>query len=136
MYPISKHGSNTLKLPKLIVHCDWGSSPAKRKMVWAYLNYGSYCVGGVKPVGTLGSFLESMRSLVEPEDNILVGFDFPIGLPYQHARLAGIDSFIEVLPKLGYGIGLLFLRWPLPRKIFRYFAHFTLTGPEAEVRYT
>lgn len=34
---------------------------------------------------------------------ILVGFDFPIGLPRRYARSAGIQRFLDVLPCLGQG---------------------------------
>ncbi len=35
---------------------------------------------------------------------ILAGFDFPIGLPYQYARKAGIQDYLSLLPELGSGI--------------------------------
>lgn len=92
-----------MRLPKLIVHCDWGSSPEKRKMAWAYLEDGLYRVRGIERVGPLDSFLERQREQVGREDNILVGFDFPIGLPAQYAERAGINSFMDILPEIGRG---------------------------------
>ena len=34
---------------------------------------------------------------------MLVGFDFPIGIPKAYADIAGIESFAALLPELGRG---------------------------------
>jgi len=39
---------------------------------------------------------------------VLLGFDFPVGLPIAYARAAGIQSFRDALPKLGRGRWLTF----------------------------
>lgn len=90
-----------MKFPKLLVHCDWGSSPGNRKMASAYFIDGVYRVERVERVGPLASFLVGLRERVGQEDTILVGFDFPIGIPAEYAERAGINSFMDVLPQLG-----------------------------------
>lgn len=87
--------------PVQVVHADWGSSPAKRRLARAILTAdGRYSIGPVEPVGRperlLGDLLE-----VAAGETVLAGFDFPIGLPRRYAEAVGIDDFRSVLPRLG-----------------------------------
>jgi|GEM_PF-69405 len=90
-------------LPRLVVHADWSLHPAKRWMAAAVLRDGRYSVLAPEPVGEPSTFLERMRGRAAPGAGVFAGFDFPIGLPARYARLAGIDEFLPLLPRLGEG---------------------------------
>ncbi|MBE0409568.1 MAG: hypothetical protein IBX69_07535 [Anaerolineales bacterium] len=89
-------------LPSLIVHADWSTNPQKRIMARAVKNHkGSYTVKQPEMVGDLNSFFSRLKADVDPGGCILVGFDFPIGIPLTYARAAGLTSFLSALPKFG-----------------------------------
>jgi hypothetical protein len=89
-------------LPSLVVHADWSSNSKKRIMARATkAKNGSYLVKQSEMVGDLNNFLARLRTDIEANGSILVGFDFPIGLPIAYARAARISSFTSALPQLG-----------------------------------
>ena len=70
-----------MSLPALVAHADWSAHPAKRWMARAVLQPGGrYLVLPPVPVGALDGFWAWLQ-VVAPTGPILVGFDFPIGLP-------------------------------------------------------
>ncbi|MEM8599537.1 MAG: DUF429 domain-containing protein [Bacteroidota bacterium] len=91
-----------LSPPVLVVHADWGSAPRKRWMCVARWEEGRYCVTAPERVGQLDSFWARLRARA-PEGPILVGFDFPVGLPVAYANKAGIQDFPEALAGFGHG---------------------------------
>lgn len=62
-----------------------------------------YLASAAEPVGEPETLLARLRRIAGPDAIVLVGFDFPIGLPISFARLCTIDNFITVLPLLGQG---------------------------------
>jgi hypothetical protein len=97
------------RLPMLIIHADWSNHPAKRWMSRASLNGdGSYSAEPPQPVPPLQEFLAGLEKQAKAGSNILLGFDFPIGLPLTYARLAGITDFAKVLPQFGSGAWISF----------------------------
>ena len=94
---------NAKTLPGLVVHADWGSAPGKRWMTVAELQGPRYTVDVPESVGELSTFF---RRLLERAGGarVVVGFDFPIGLPVAYAQRAGIGSFLEALPQFGSGV--------------------------------
>lgn len=85
-----------------VVHCDWGTHPRKRRMAAAErLPEGRWIAGAVEPAGDLATLIERARSA--GPGAVLVGFDFPIGVPSAWAQAAGVPSFRELL--LGAGRG-------------------------------
>lgn len=91
-------------MPDLIAHADWGSNANNRVLAKAKLNKdGSYLNLGLEKVPHPSSLLDSLRHESGPEGTILVGFDFPIGLPASYAEKAGINYFLDVLPQFGTG---------------------------------
>jgi hypothetical protein len=86
--------------PTFIVHADWGSNPKKRWMAWATREE-NYLVHPTQPVGDLANFLQRIKTQANPAGSILIGFDFPIGLPFAYAQKAGIHNFIYALPRFG-----------------------------------
>ncbi len=64
---------------------------------------GGYDVDATYQVGRTGSCLERLGVEGDTPGTVLVGFDFPIGLPRAYAHVVGIDSFREALPRFGTG---------------------------------
>lgn len=87
------HSDALTRLPALVAHCDWGSQPSKRWIAIATRQSGIYTAYAPQPVGEMETLLHRLRRQAPREAAILVGFDFPIGLPEAYARLAGIESF-------------------------------------------
>jgi hypothetical protein len=90
-------------MPALVAHADWGSTPAKRYMALAVLERDRYLARTPEPVGDPKTFLERLREIAGESGAILIGFDFPIGLPAAYADRAGVQSFPDLLPRLGQG---------------------------------
>jgi hypothetical protein len=94
----------TLPLPDLIVHADWSTSAKKRWLARSVLRPdGRYHLLPPEPVGDTGSLLRRLREGAQPTGSVLVGFDFPIGLPEAYARRAGIEDFPLFLRELAQG---------------------------------
>jgi hypothetical protein len=88
-------------MPAIVAHADWGSDPKKRWMcVATRSNSGSYHVASPEPVGDASTLLRRLRDRAGGA-NVVVGFDFPIGVPAAYAAKAGIDRFPEFLAMLG-----------------------------------
>ena len=91
-----------MNFPRIIVHADWGSAPGKRWMCVAEGGAdGSFVVRAPQLVGELGTLFQ--RLLQTSCGSVLIGFDFPIGIPEAYARRAGIDDFSEALRGFGWG---------------------------------
>ena len=92
-------------LPRLVAHADWGSNPRKRWIACALRQAeASYLAFAPRPVGETGVLLDRLRQEAGLQACILVGFDFPIGLPLAYAAQTGITDFPKILPELGRGI--------------------------------
>lgn len=89
--------------PRLIVHCDWSTDAGKRWVAAAErVGDDSYQIDTPTPVGGIEDFFARQRSRA-PTGPIVIGFDFPIGLPDAYARQAGIHRFLEMLRHFGKG---------------------------------
>jgi hypothetical protein len=88
--------------PALIAHADWSVDARKRWMCVALQDGDGYVLSPCEPVGPPDTLLGRLGERAAG-GNVLVGFDFPIGLPLAHARQAGIASFTDLLPRLGAG---------------------------------
>jgi hypothetical protein len=94
-----------LSLPQLslVAHADWSVDAKKRWCAFAVSDpQDRLRVAPPEQVGNSNSFLEHLETIAGPAGSILVGFDFPIGLPFQYAELARIENFLSWLPGLGY----------------------------------
>jgi hypothetical protein len=70
-------------------------------MAYARLQNGRrYSAEAPEMVGDALSMISRLRKKINPQDILLVGFDFPIGLPYGYAQQCGITNFLEFLLKL------------------------------------
>ena len=89
-------------LPGRVIHADWSANPRKRWQVEAVLGadecYTAYAPQEVRDPGLLALTLMSYAN-----GGVLVGFDFPIGVPLAYARKVGIDDFLSALPQFGQG---------------------------------
>ena len=86
-----------------IAHCDWSTSPHKRWMAEARpLVDGSYALDVPSTVGNTASLLGDLRFRAQ-KSPVLVGFDFPVGIPSAYAELAGISAFVPMLSEFGHG---------------------------------
>jgi hypothetical protein len=98
---------STSALPDLIVHADWSTSPTKRWLARAALQPdGRYRLFHPEPVGDASSLLRRLRTDAGATGGVLVGFDFPIGLPEAYARQAEIADLPTFLGELTRG------KWP------------------------
>lgn len=94
---------NSLSPPDLVAHADWGSNAAKRSLAIAVRRKGRYTALPPKPIEAPQRLLEILREMVGQRASILLGFDFPIGLPMRYAEKLGITNFLTVLPLFGQG---------------------------------
>lgn len=90
-------------LPRLVAHADWGSDPKKRWLCVAELeDGGAYRIRSPEPVGDAQTLLRRLKERAG-EGPVVAGFDFPIGVPSAWAERAGVNGFLDLLPKLGEG---------------------------------
>ncbi len=63
-------------------------------MARAMLENDRYIAHAPEPVGNSETLLERMHKVVGEDDTILIGFDFPIGLPAAYAERVGAFDLI------------------------------------------
>ena len=86
-------------LPAVVAHADWSMHPRKRWQAVATLRAdGRYRIRPPAPVGPLEAFWRAFDRAP-----VLLGFDFPLGLPAAYAARAGITDFVDALPRFGSG---------------------------------
>lgn len=90
-------------LPELIVAADWSVQDEKRWMARAELQQdGRYEIQPPEPVGEVASLLDRLQSSTE-SGGVLIGLDFPIGLPLSYARQLPFSHFREAAAAIGHG---------------------------------
>ena len=87
--------------PTVVAHADWGTAPAKRWLVRAERRGDRYVAHAPEPVGEASGLLRRLHAGAAGGGPVLVGFDFPIGLPRAYADAAGVTDFLDLLPRLG-----------------------------------
>jgi hypothetical protein len=93
---------SSLPIPAVVAHVDWGVGQLKRWLVRAVRQgNGDFRVQAPVPVEPTEVFALARGTVTTGP--VLVGFDFPIGLPSRYAEKAGGSGFVEVLPKFGQG---------------------------------
>ena len=86
----------------LVAHADWSAGPKKRWLAAAVLRAdGRYELAPTKRIGPLEDLWRALERM--DGERVLLGFDFPLGLPAAYAGHAGIDDFVAVLPHFGEG---------------------------------
>jgi hypothetical protein len=87
--------------PKLVAHADWGSNAAKRSLAISVWEHSRYTAMPPLYVEEPRKLLQKLRGMAGPSGSILLGFDFPIGLPQGYAEKVGIKNFPATLPLFG-----------------------------------
>jgi hypothetical protein len=100
---------HALPLPRVIAHCDWSIHPGKRWMAVA-LQDGTgagagtgWQIGLPEPVGVTATFLDRLAARSKAPGPVLVGVDFPIGVPAAYGAATGLANFAELLAVVGSG---------------------------------
>ncbi len=82
----------------LIAHADWSKNPDKRWMAIAVMQADRrWLVCELSKVHEPSSLFLVLKSHQIEPSCIMVGFDFPIGIPYSYAYKAGIIDFLATL---------------------------------------
>jgi hypothetical protein len=99
------HPGAMAHLPRVVAHADWGVGAAKRWVAVALLGPdGRYRALAPRPVGRDGPIIRRLGVPGgDPRGGVVLGFDFPIGLPRRYAELAGVDDFRPALAGFGQG---------------------------------
>ena len=93
----------TMKYPALVAHADWSTAPGKRWVAVANRGMdGHYTLHAPTLAGDPSTWLHWLNDAAGG-GGVLLGVDFPIGLPLVYASRAGITSFPDLLPHLGTG---------------------------------
>jgi len=88
---------------EICAHCDWSKDHGKRWMASATRTVSGWTLAAPELAGSTGTLLERLSAPVGAAGSVLVGFDFPIGLPNAYAREAGFSSFREAIALFGKG---------------------------------
>lgn len=88
----------------VVAHCDWSMDHKKRWMAVAIKRGGDWHLQSPELVGDTSSLFERLRRRAVEPGALLIGFDFPIGLPETYARATGLGSFRQALTSFGSGI--------------------------------
>jgi hypothetical protein len=78
--------SGTSALPDLVVAADWSTIETKRWMVRGERVGDGYVVSPPEPVGDHKSLVKRLRRTLPDGHGLLIGFDFPIGLPVEYVE--------------------------------------------------
>ncbi len=90
--------------PEIVIHADWGVDSAKRWMARAvWQPNGGYRALPSEPVRDAERLIVDQCAALARESSLLLGFDFPIGLPREYAARAGVESFSRFLADVGHG---------------------------------
>jgi hypothetical protein len=90
-------------LPRVVAHADWSMHPGKRWLARAVLQPSArYLALPPEPVGDLADLLARLGG-GRRAGAVLLGVDFPIGVPRAYAASAGIEEFVAFLMQGGDG---------------------------------
>ncbi|MGO7358893.1 DUF429 domain-containing protein [Rhizobium ruizarguesonis] len=92
----------------VIAHCDWSIDRKKRWMCVAVRQGTKWILSAPEPVGETNDLIPRLRSRAETDAALLMGFDFPIGLPAAYGKALGLADFRSALRAFGAGR---FERW-------------------------
>lgn len=85
----------------VVAHCDWGLDAKKRWMAVAKFKDGVWLLEPPEPVGDSARLLPRLAAHGSGDGSVLVGFDFPIGLPRWYSERVGFASFRHALSAFG-----------------------------------
>ena len=79
-----------------LIHADWSVDGRKRWMTSAKRKNNNWQIGGPIMVGSTRKFLDDICAMGKNE-KVLIGFDFPLGLPNAYGIQTGLQGFKEIL---------------------------------------
>ncbi len=85
----------------VVAHCDWSVNARKRWMTVAELVDGIWVVSLPELVQESRELIALLQTRAGQRRHVLIGFDFPIGLPEWYAAQTGFRSFRQALAALG-----------------------------------
>ncbi|MBD8664105.1 DUF429 domain-containing protein [Rhizobium sp. CFBP 8752] len=88
----------------VVAHCDWSMDRKKRWMAVAIRDGVRWQMHAPELVGDTSTLIDRMKARSVEKGALLLGFDFPIGLPMAYARATELGSFREALASFGSGI--------------------------------
>lgn len=88
----------------VVAHCDWSMDKKKRWMTVAIRDGFRWKVHVPELVGDTSTLIDRLRTRSVENGSLLLGFDFPIGLPQAYARATELGSFRGALAMFGSGI--------------------------------
>ncbi|MBB4576031.1 DUF429 domain-containing protein [Rhizobium lentis] len=93
---------------RVIAHCDWSVEGKKRWMCVAVRQDETWVLSAPEPVGDTQNLIHRLRRRSGADAAVLMGFDFPIGLPAAYGRTLGTPDFPSFLRSFG---DTRFARW-------------------------
>ncbi len=88
----------------VVAHCDWSMDKKKRWMAAAIRDGARWQIHAPELVEDTSTLIDRMKARSVEKGALLLGFDFPIGLPMAYARATELGSFREALASFGSGI--------------------------------
>ena len=85
-----------------LIHSDWSIDAKKRWMAQAEHRHGAWHVEAARPVGSCPAFLDAAFA-AGLNQRVLLGFDFPIGMPHAYGVQTGLRDFPHALSIFGSG---------------------------------
>ncbi len=82
-----------------LVHADWGVAADKRWAASAERHGEGWCIAAPRAVGPTEAFVDD--AFADPARRVLLGFDFPIGVPRAYGVKTGLLDFVAFLSRLG-----------------------------------
>lgn len=89
--------------PSVVAHCDWSTKGNKRWMAVAVRKGQRWEMNPPEPVAETSDLIERLQLRSREAGALLIGFDFPIGLPEQYGELTGFSGFEQALREFGRG---------------------------------
>ncbi len=86
----------------VLIHADWSVDRKKRWMCKADRGSGRWVVDRPSVVCDVPKFIDAAFEQAS-ERRVLLGFDFPIGLPEAYGAQTGFSGFADALPAFGQG---------------------------------
>ncbi|MBX4923971.1 DUF429 domain-containing protein [Rhizobium bangladeshense] len=87
----------------VVAHCDWSIDRKKRWMCVAVRRGTGWIISAPEPVGDTSDLIPRLRRRSETDGALLMGFDFPIGLPVAYGGASGLADFRSALRAFGSG---------------------------------
>lgn len=85
----------------VVAHCDWSIDRKKRWMCVAVCRGTGWIISAPESVGDTADLIPRLRRRSETDGALVMGFDFPIGLPVAYGRASGLADFRSALRAFG-----------------------------------